>query len=623
MGKSVLNSGKGGYLVGRSHAEGGIPVKVKSTGQFVEVEGGEIIINKKSSNDENTLHEFNGQKLTNRQILSQINQMGGGVAFADGGEMPDEIMTNGVEYKYGGKVMKDYDIVTSCGCKHKMKSGGDVEDHAAIYEKWKELVNMPVVELEAFYKSEDGKNAGLSTDEAHRLGIHNGRQSARWIIKMKQTPVDKWTPEMWEWAKSQVSFISRMRGNEGKLYDEDGNKTRKHTSLLIWGHNPENYANGGEMKEPDYDGHYEDIDTNYANGGTIEEIYKFNTPTGLPSKLNYLQQVLVRTKAFKNYFGDWEKAGKGWINDKKNRHVSFSEHYKGVSLVIDWQTLEPKVLYHGTCAAAEFDQFDVTNEIAKGRPYGYFAENREYAENFTNFSQTGQGKKCLVYTTFLNIKKPFIALGDGYDHVRNYVGYWLKTIKQTICFDKYGHTKVTTEISDAVESQIGDYARDVFGSKCKSFWMLMAMDADKQFKYFLMSFGYDGIAYAEEIKSIYNEDDPAEYSKSFTIFNASQVKIADGRNVNFDPFNTSIFLEKGGKIETDMQQETTVTEGYNDLRKMMLGGTMPKSRVNVIEIMRKGGSISDKLDNFEVGKKRMADKEYVENLIKRTKAHNP
>jgi hypothetical protein len=54
----------------------------------------------------------------------------------------------------------------------------------------------------------------------------------------------------------------------------------------------------------------------------------------------------------------------------------------------------------------------------------------------------------------------------------------------------------------------------------------------------------------------------------------------------------------------------------------MLGGTMPKSRVNVIEIMRKGGSISDKLDNFEVCKKRMADKEYVENLIKRTKAHN-
>ena len=76
---------------------------------------------------------------------------------------------------------------------------------------------------------------------------------------MKHTPVAEWTEKMWEWAKRQVSFISRMTGNKGDLYDESGKKTRKHLSLLIWGNNPENkskmtnkYSKGGAASGKDY-----------------------------------------------------------------------------------------------------------------------------------------------------------------------------------------------------------------------------------------------------------------------------------------------------------------------------------------------------------------------------------
>ena len=117
------------------------------------------------------------------------------------------------------------------------------------YKKWKSLVNMTKSELEKFYNSEEGKEAGLSSSEAKSLKIHSGRESARWIMKMKDTPHDKWTAPMWEWAKRQISFISRMRGNNGGLYDDKGNKTRKHTSLLIWGHNPEKYKRGGSISK--------------------------------------------------------------------------------------------------------------------------------------------------------------------------------------------------------------------------------------------------------------------------------------------------------------------------------------------------------------------------------------
>jgi len=93
-------------------------------------------------------------------------------------------------------------------------------------------------------RSDEGREAGLSKSQAAKQGIKSGRTSAEWLLKMMPSgtsfgkAVSTWTPAMWGWCRRQVSFISRMRGNQGALYDKQGRKTRKHTSLLIWGHNP-------------------------------------------------------------------------------------------------------------------------------------------------------------------------------------------------------------------------------------------------------------------------------------------------------------------------------------------------------------------------------------------------
>lgn len=133
-----------------------------------------------------------------------------------------------------------------------LKVGGEIsqEEKKEIYAKWRKLVNMSKSELQKFYDSEEGKEAGLTAEEAKEAGIDSGRESARWILKMKDTKVAEWTPTMWHWAKKQISFISRMSGNKGKLVDENGKKTRKYLSLLIWGNDPNKKAMGGDVEEP-------------------------------------------------------------------------------------------------------------------------------------------------------------------------------------------------------------------------------------------------------------------------------------------------------------------------------------------------------------------------------------
>lgn len=99
----------GGYLVGKKHSEGGIKGFNKSTGQPLEVEGGEVIITAPAVQD-NEKRDFEGEQLTNREILSKINESGGGIAFAEGGQI-SSCRCSGKSYKYGGETMTDFQII--------------------------------------------------------------------------------------------------------------------------------------------------------------------------------------------------------------------------------------------------------------------------------------------------------------------------------------------------------------------------------------------------------------------------------------------------------------------------------------------------------------------------------
>jgi len=114
----------GGMLVGNRHNEGGIKAINKSTGQPLEMEGGEVVITRDAVSD-NKKRSFNGQMMTNREILSTINKSGGGVSFADGGELPNDLtFDSDALFEYGGETM--------CGCDmaKRMAKGGSMSQGA-------------------------------------------------------------------------------------------------------------------------------------------------------------------------------------------------------------------------------------------------------------------------------------------------------------------------------------------------------------------------------------------------------------------------------------------------------------------------------------------------------------
>lgn len=120
----------GGFLIGRLHKESGIKAINKGTGQPIEMQGNEVVITSPAVADQ-TKREFQGKMMTNREILSQINEDGGGVSFAEGGDtakytLPSETKS----YSYDNHPVNDFGMIyrmNQCGCEHK-KDGGELSD---------------------------------------------------------------------------------------------------------------------------------------------------------------------------------------------------------------------------------------------------------------------------------------------------------------------------------------------------------------------------------------------------------------------------------------------------------------------------------------------------------------
>lgn len=120
-------------------------------------------------------------------------------------------------------------------------------------------------------------------------------------------------------------------------------------------------------------------------------------PNGANTNLTEDQWLSVRTAAFKNWFGDWEK-------DPQN-----------ASKVVD-ENGEPRVVYHGTYG--DFTVFDKA-KIGSATDYGIWGRGFY----FTNMENTPYGNKKLAL--FLNIRNPFIFNDyKSAEEIGDYLNIW-------------------------------------------------------------------------------------------------------------------------------------------------------------------------------------------------------
>lgn len=200
-----------GYLVGKTHAEGGIKAINKSTGQPLEMQGGEVVITAPAVSDQ-TKREFEGEMLTNRQILSKINEKGGGVAFAeDGMEIPKNIKPTGASYNYGGQTMTDHEILN-------LITGGYVSYKDKYNRKYKYKKNTSH-SLEEIAKDTGVSLKGIQQIYNKGIGAYKTNPSSvRPNVKSKE-----------QWAMARV-YSAVMGGKASKV---DSNELKMNTGGKI------------------------------------------------------------------------------------------------------------------------------------------------------------------------------------------------------------------------------------------------------------------------------------------------------------------------------------------------------------------------------------------------------
>ena len=221
----------------------------------------------------------------------------------------------------------------------------------------------------------------------------------------------------------------------------------------------------------------------YANGGLI-------APNGSRSNLTPELYKLVRTPAFKEWFGDWE-------NEPEN-----------ASKVVD-ENGEPMVVYHGTYVENPFYIFDF-DKADLGFHFGTYEQAKNRSETKLFF----KGRKSIVNSFFLNIKTIFESTD---------IGEW-----------EYPQRYIDMFVSDGLISESD--------AKKNGFYRLVQREENKQIReYLLNKYGkFGGFVYNNKYEGKGN---------SFIVLNPNQIKLADGSNTTFDGNNPDIRYANGGDVK--------------------------------------------------------------------------
>ena len=557
-----------GYLVGKTHAEGGIKAINKSTGQPLEMQGGEVVITAPAVSDQ-TKRNFDGKMMTNRQILSAINQRGGGVSFADGGELPSEMHFSGTSYNYGGKMLSDHDIayeLSQCGCEHEMKGGGHLAEGFSLRDI-AEIHQVPLAELKkqvGLGMKAESEHTASKREQMKIVKDHLFENPNYYTLLKKAGLEDGGNIEsLYENENDYVKYIIAFNLADGvELYKL--NEYLKSKGLSNFGLLPDNIK-----KDPKYIKIKRDFDIAFKR---LQNLPKFKYPKNRDrvqeqkdrKKANKISDKIIQIKLQNESFkkgGEVENLSKdaksgntpardlnnyndvldvgadgevggdvglyvdgGFIAPNGNKSNLTPEQYKLVrtpefkawfgdwenepknaSKVVD-ENGEPLIVYHGT--PPNFYKFNIFQLYNEGI---FFTDQKwvakRYSSNYDN-SEFGELKNV-----FLKIKNP----------------KFIKTVK----YEYDGYQGADANLKKQVEKYKKTHPEYI--NQPYKYKELVRQEAEKN--------GFDGFELQDHSWGKNIED-----GKQYAVFNPNQIKLADGTNTTFDGNNDDIRYNDGGRI---------------------------------------------------------------------------
>jgi predicted ABC-type ATPase len=268
----------------------------------------------------------------------------------------------------------------------------------------------------------------------------------------------------------------------------------------------------GQVGNITFDSNNSDI--RYEKGGLI-------APNGKKSNLTPEQYDLVRSKPFKDWFGDWE-------NDPEN-----------ASKILD-ENGEPMIVYHGS--RTRFNEFDISkggesNTLAK---VGFWLTPLyKFAQNFSENAWWGK-EDAIIYSLFLNIRNPKIYVSD-----ENKIFGDSYELFKTDIYKFAGKTELDANIG-GIGMMLNNEKETIIG-----------------FRELLKNENYDGIIIE---KTKYDKRVAGGLNDQFVALYPNQLKLADGNNKTFDNNNSDIRFANGGLIAPNGKSSNLTLEQYNLVR---------------------------------------------------------
>lgn len=251
-------------------------------------------------------------------------------------------------------------------------------------------------------------------------------------------------------------------------------------------------------------------------------------PNGKPTLLTKRQWLVVRTKAFKQWFGDWEKSP------------------KTASKVLDTNG-EPLVVYHGT--SVKFDRFEPTRSGDVGHDFGeliFFTDDHRVASGYSIAMNKNKeimdaiDKRDKLWS---DVSKAVIDHGVQSDEFKTAHTKWKEAdAVRSKHYDAIINYELITEGSNVIAGFLN--IRKPYNVDGKGLnWRKVHTDAFEQYH---DHGGYDGV-----IISNVNDSATTNASHISTVFafpKANQVKSAIGNNGTFDSKSDNLHESNQGKI---------------------------------------------------------------------------